>query len=130
MEKRLDDENHLIKLMSKPIKATGKEGYRSNLSFASKFCSSAAKFLKCKTRYSKYDGVVAKALPLYSKVYLNTEYKKKNYFSTSDYDKKYDIYKEYATVIEKIIVEINNLLNKDEVDHIIWYTYKGDEVED
>ncbi len=124
MEKPLTADEHLIFLMSKPMNAKGKSGKRSNLSFASKFCTSAAKFLNCKERYSKYDGVVAKALPLYSKVYLDQDYKK-NYFSTSDCDKKYEIYVEYSKVINGIIDEIKNTLDKDELDHIIWYTYKG-----
>ena len=129
MEKDLKDDSHLIKLMSVPIKANGKDGNRSNLSFASKFCTTAARHLGCPNNYSKYDGVVAKALPLYSKVYLDKQYKK-SYFSTSDINKKYSIYIEYAKVIEDIIVELkkeNISLNKDEIDHIIWYTSKGNE---
>ena len=49
------------------------------LSFASKFCSYASSILGSKIAYSKYDKVVAQALPIYYQVYCEELVRKTEY---------------------------------------------------
>lgn len=120
-------ENHLISLLTKSIPARGKSGERYNLSFASKFCSYASIYLETEVQYSKYDNVVSDALPYYEEVYLGVKRKKAEYKVSQNIPDKYghllNLYDRYSKCIENILAKTN--LNKEELDHIIWYGYKG-----
>lgn len=131
-----DPDNHLIATMCQELPMKGKEGKRSNLSFASKFCSYAAKFLGCKLQYSKYDNVVASHLSEYISFYLKEKVavksikydsQKKNKYPDEQDRLKYvlGIYKAYSGYIERILTSLGNVISKKELDHIIWYGCKG-----
>ena len=126
-EYSINVEDHLISLLTKSIPAKGKNGERYNLSFASKFCSYASIYLGTEVQYSKYDNVVSDALPYYEEVYLGVKRKKTEYKVNQNASDKFsyllDLYKRYSKCIEKILAETD--LNKEELDHIIWYGYKG-----
>ena len=127
---------HLIGLMSVEMPAKGR-GNRSNLSFASKFCSYASIYLRTELEYSKYDNVVASHLGKYISAYL-----KKETVDPADY--RYDsgrknksadrlqytvnIYINYYQLIGCIISSLkeqNVNINRNEFDHIVWYGFKG-----
>ncbi len=131
-----DPDNHLIATMCQELPMKEKEGKRSNLSFASKFCSYAAKFLGCKTLYSKYDNVVASHLSEYVSFYLGEEVEvsrgkynpqKKNKISDEEGRLEYvlGIYKEYYKTIKEIRTSLGEVITLEELDHIIWYGCKG-----
>lgn len=128
------DEKHLINLMNVPLKAAGREGVRFNLSFASKFCSYASKFYKCNIEYPKYDNVVARNLPLYIEAYLGEHVKKLCFLmpgNNTDVESKKSqeslIYRSYWDYIERIIAILphEDVVTKEQFDHIVWYTKKG-----
>ncbi len=72
---------HLIGLMSDELAAKKSGTTRSNLSFASKFCSYASICLKTELEYSKYDNVVASHLSDYIKLYLQDTSTKQNEYN-------------------------------------------------
>ena len=37
-----------------------------------------------------------------------------------------DVFGEYSDCIKRILEKIDYVKNRDELDHIIWYAYKGD----
>lgn len=132
--------HHLIGLMSIDLPAKGKNGERSNLSFASKFCSYASAFLGCRNQYSKYDNVVSEHLKDYVYHYLGEKIKKnkvqyssliKKQYSTADERLNYvlSIYSTYVgyidAIIERLRSDYGTNISKDELDHIIWYGFKG-----
>ena len=132
------DTNHLIGLMSVDLPANGKSGLRSNLSFASKFCAYASIALGCGDLYSKYDNVVSDHLNKYVKYYLRrkiTKYsikcdsqKKRELIPEEKIKYTLDVYNNYSYLIEQIIrqLEMHNInISKSELDHIIWYGFKG-----
>lgn len=131
-----NNKEHLISLISKGLPAKGKVGLRYNISFATKFCAYAANSLDASKRYSKYDDVVSDALPEYSKVYLNEPHRKSQYKIMQHKQKKMnelekhqyrlDVFGEYSDCIKRILEKIDYVINRDELDHIIWYAYKGD----
>ncbi len=127
---------HLIAKISHPLKARGKKkNERYNLSFATKFCAYAAKYFKTNNQYSKYDNVVATALPYYTNLILGaTENKNKYKISDNDNSDKLSVrlttYFDYCKSIDEIIETIKNNggyqdLDKEKLDHIIWYAFKG-----
>lgn len=124
--------NHILAVLTDKIKAKNKDGFRYNLSFASKFCSYASEFLKIDKRYSKYDNIVARALPTYSKIYLGKEesagaFLIQQYRTAEGLHYRLDVYEKYATCIESILAKLKNdgiEISKDELDHIIWYSFK------
>lgn len=60
-----DDDSHLLScMMRKGLKSIKDGSNMYYLSFASKFCSYASSILNSEINYSKYDNVVAKALPI------------------------------------------------------------------
>lgn len=134
---RAGDKNHLISILSQPVPAK-RGGVRCNVSFASKFCNRAAAFFKCNREYSKYDNVVSDALPTYAEIYIGGKYKKSEF--KIDYNKqkklsnadkaryRLSVYEKYIDCIGNIIDELkkgNIQMSRDEVDHIIWYGFKG-----
>lgn len=132
LEQSFDCNNdHPISVLSSGMKAKGKQGVRHNISFASKFCSCAAYYLGLKVSYSKYDNVVSDALPEYARVYLNVSPNKLAYKVKQNAKDKYRhilaVYKKYSDCIESILdtLDLDNKMTKDELDHIIWYGYKG-----
>ena len=112
-----------------------KNGNRFNISFASKFCAYASKFLNCEIEYSKYDNVVSAALPKYVEIYLNEKVKLSEYKISYNNDDSMNtklkrilyIYKKYSIVISKILETIKQdgiEITKEEFDHIVWYGMK------
>lgn len=134
---RINPKDHLIGLMSIEMNAKKKGTKRSNLSFASKFCSYASIFLKTKIEYSKYDNVVASHLGDYIKLYLNDTSTRKNKYKQDATNKKkspdalqytIDIYLTYYKLIGDIINKLKNedvFIDRNEFDHIVWYGFKG-----
>ncbi len=128
---------HLISILTAPIQSKGKDGYRYNLSFATKFCSYAAKHLGATNQYSKYDNVVSDALPSYVNLFLGRKEAKSTYKIKQEWRYKESneqlllrlaLYKKYTDSINAIIIKnapINNELTSEQLDHIIWYTFKG-----
>lgn len=136
LEKDLRDQNHIIAKIAAPIQAKKrKTSDRYNLSFASKFCAYAAKYLKTKQQYVIYDQVIASHLPLYVEAYLSQKSGKKSFDFYSQKNKcikkhqAVDIlgfYREYSNTIEKIIdIVKSQKISKEEFDHIVWYCLKG-----
>ena len=89
--------------------------------------------------YSKYDNVVVTNLPYYIEKYLNKKVKKSEFLinNTSEANKNREDsgdrfkfvlnqYIKYSNAIQEIIntLSIKNL-NKNTLDHIIWYGNKG-----
>lgn len=129
--------NHLLSLLTTKCEAK-KGGARFNLSFASKFCSYASKFLGANNSYSKYDNIVSDALPEYVWIYLREKRKKREYKINTyqnadmneeqDYQYRLDVFYKYSLDIDRIInvlCENGININRDEFDHIIWYGTKG-----
>ena len=129
--------DHLLSLLTTQFESK-KGGTRFNLSFASKFCSYASKFLESDNSYSKYDNVVSDALPEYVWIYLGEKRKKGEYKINThknicinkkeDYKHRLDIFYKYSLDIDRIIKKLSENginINKDEFDHIIWYGTKG-----
>ena len=118
-----------------------------NTSFVSKFLSYCYSYLIGNNNiYSKYDNVLVKYLPIYYAHYKNSENKidknDKNKYILSNLNKEQlrkqgienlkigfaKLYKKYNDDIQEIIDKLkeqNINLTRDEVDHIIWYTLKG-----
>ncbi len=123
--------NHPIVVLTAGIKAKGKDGIRYNISFASKFCSYACAYLNLSISYSKYDNVVSAALPEYELSYLGRTVKKGKYkvkqYVKNRFEHILEVYGNYAECIEAILSTLgdDNEMTKDELDHIIWYGYKG-----
>ncbi len=135
-EFNVDPEGHLIGHMSREISAENKSVNRSNLSFASKFCAYASKYLKCGKEYSKYDNVVASRLDEYISYYLKKSVKVSDIKYSSQKKKKYKkdeeklryvlgIYREYSSYIREIVDSLEFDMSLEEMDHIIWYACKG-----
>ena len=128
---------HLIGLMSVDLEAKKRGTVRSNLSFASKFCSYASIYLRTNLEYSKYDNVVASHLGDYIKLYLNDTSTKTKEFKLDSATKKkssdklqytVDIYIRYYQLIGDIIhlLRENGIqIDRNEFDHIVWYGFKG-----
>ena len=131
-----DDTKHILSILTERI--DDKSGrVRYNLSFASKFCSYGALFLGLSTEYSKYDRIVSENLPIYAKCYLGKKYPA-SYFiidsqqikELSDEEKllyRLKIYREYSDTIKEIIDVLQKdgiCINREELDHIIWYGRK------
>lgn len=125
-----NDEEHILYKLTDKIKAKNRDGYRYNLSFATKFCSYASQFLELGDNYSKYDSVVAKCLPLYSECYLKEKTAKKHFLvkqHKNDLESRLSLYATYSNCINRImaLLEADNItLTRSELDHIIWYCFK------
>lgn len=132
---------HLIGKMSAEIEARRKDQTRSNISFATKFCSYAAYYLfkddkENKVEYSKYDQVVSHALNLYVLAYTEESFPRAHFQISSDrrrrmqgseerLDYTLSVYNEYATRIGKILEKDNEDISRNEFDHIVWYGLKS-----
>lgn len=123
-----------------------KTGYKvNNISFASKFISYARKYLNNNdTSFSKYDKVVAENLSKYQKYYADDGKKvSKSKFLNKSSDRRklktdiekqrytYETYIKYMETIDDIqknLIDENGIkieLTREEIDHVIWYTSKG-----
>lgn len=136
LEKNLMDQNHIIAEIAAPIGAKrGNTSNRYNVSFASKFCAYAAKYLETQQQYVIYDQVIASHLWLYVDAYLCEKLDKKTFDFYSYREKQIkknqpiDIrkfYLDYSQKIEKIIDQVGSQgISKEEFDHIVWYCLKG-----
>lgn len=126
------DDNHLIACMVRKGFKSIKDGSDMYyLSFASKFCSYASAILGSTVAYSKYDKVVAQALPVYYQAYCKEIVRKTEFMVDNSIADKYhnrlEVYEKYSETISQIIAAINksDRLSRDEFDHIIWYGMKG-----
>lgn len=125
-----NDEKHILYKLTDKIKAKNRDGYRYNLSFATKFCSYASQFLEIGDNYSKYDSVVAKCLPLYSECYLKGKTAKNHFLvkqHKNDLESRLSLYATYSAYINRImaLIKADNInLTRSELDHIIWYCFK------
>ena len=118
-------EEHLIAKLSVPLAAKNKASERCNLSFATKFCSYAAHCLGLGDIYSKYDSVVSKKLPDYLEVYGLDDYSKPFSTDGKKHKEKLKVYLQYSEAIEKLIEQVNiPEINRETLDHIIWYANK------
>lgn len=128
---------HLIGLMSDEMAAKKSGTKRSNLSFASKFCSYASIYLKTELEYSKYDNVVASHLGDYIKLYMKDTSTKLNEYKYDSIRKNnskdglqytVNIYVRYFQLIGNIIDVLKEKgikIDRNEFDHIVWYGFKG-----
>ena len=129
---------HLIGIMSVDLPAKKKGTNRSNLSFASKFCSYASICLNTQIEYSKYDNVVASHLKEYVEAYLNRsdikncEFKYDSDRKNKSQDRLHyvtNVYIRYYQLIGEIIdclkQQHNVSISRNEFDHIVWYGFKG-----
>ena len=126
------EKDHLISCMIRTGFKSIKDGSDMYyLSFASKFCSYASSYLGLEIDYSKYDNVVAKALPKYCMTYCNEKVGKTTFLVKNNVTEKYKnrlgVYEKYSQKIAQIIdtLDKNNKLTRDEFDHVIWYGSKG-----
>ena len=106
---------------------------RYNLSFATKFCSSAAKYLQTNIQYPKYDKIVSDALPTYMEYYMNKYLSKNNYKIINQKNipglaNRMTVYSEYYKDINAIVnlpCVQQESITIDDLDQIIWYAFKG-----
>jgi len=139
-----NNSNHLIcKMTEAGMKSIKNETDVFFISFASKFCAYAAIALNVKDsegksiEYSKYDNVVSDHLNVYAKLYLDLPKKptKSSYKIsqiTDNYSLKrekglgvYQRYQETIGAILQRLLQDGILMNRSELDHIIWYCEKG-----
>lgn len=119
------DKDHLVSRLTVPLDAVRKGQKRCNLSFASKFCSYAAKFLDLPIEYSKYDGIVSENLPAYVNVYLQMAMGSRFFLCPAEsYSSKLETYEKYSDYIGRVIQASGGCVNREEFDHIVWYAFK------
>ena len=124
--------SHLLECLTDAIQAKGKKTPRFNLSFATKFCFYASKWLNAGNEYSKYDNVVAEALPTYYDYYKGNKpgTTKKSAFklqSKMNLQERISVYAKYSECIGEILSELKDLnivLSREDFDEIVWYTNK------
>lgn len=108
-----------------------KKRSRINISFATKFIYHVSKIKGtiAHQKYSKYDSKVAECLPDYMEAYCNEkhtieEFKRKN----NNINNIWDMYLNYNECITRLIEQANKThccsFERDEIDHLIWYTHK------
>ena len=131
---------------------------RSNFSFATKFCHYYSYYIfkgNCRDNYSIFDNVLKNALPLYLKHFniclqeyyqegmsskINKIIKSNRYLDFLKYigDSTYDDdeltkgkkYKIYLDIITNIIDKSEQKISRNGFDHLLWYYYKGREIND
>lgn len=124
--------NHIIAYLTDP----GQNG-SCTISLASKFCSYACEYFGLDKSYSKYDTIVSDNLKYYIDAYLTDEqelsndYKKfrgsKFKVNSQGFERSLKVYQAYSYFIERIIETLavkKVSINKNELDHIIWYSKK------
>lgn len=96
------------------------------ISFSSKFCTYMSRYMFNNDSYSIYDNVLIKILPYYYYQYIGENIK-----ITSNKIKK-NGYTWYSSIIEKIIEKVkekeNYNISRKDLDHLLWYYYKGDKL--
>lgn len=108
----------LINLIAQKTSSPNGKRYRTNLSFASKFCHYACFYLFAgleeQDNYSIYDNVLKKVLPLYAKKFgINCTKNDLNNYSN------------YRTIVDEIIKKSNSNISRNGFDHLLWYYHKG-----
>lgn len=96
------------------------------ISFASKFCTYMSRYMFNSDKFSIYDGVVSKILPYYYYQYVR---KDKKIRVTNNMIKKngYEWYIGFIDeIIEKVEEKENYKISRKDLDHLLWYYYKGD----
>ena len=109
---------------------------RKNFSFASKFCTYAARYALPAPQndgYCIYDQVLSEVLPYYAYRYLGERHiAKKNSIIGLEIAEKCD-YKGYIDLIDRIIAaasqETGYTISHKDFDHLLWYYYKGNQKE-
>lgn len=96
------------------------------ISFASKFCAYMSRYMFDSDKFCIYDGVVSKILPYYYYEYVENN---KKITVTNNMVKK-NGYGWYINFVDEIIDNVKkeekyNITRKD-LDHLLWYYYKGD----
>lgn len=107
----------LIRILSEKTEASKKA--RCNLSFASKFCHYACRYMfegqPEQDNFSIYDSIVKKALPIYCELY---GLKKRSRKALRDYGA-------YRETVDQIIHASGGKISRNGFDHLVWYFFKG-----
>ena len=106
--------------------ATNSIANRYIISFASKFCTYMSRYMFDDDKFSIYDGIMASILPYYYFKYVNNEEK----ITINNNKIKIKGYQWYRTIIDNIIKgtleKEKYLISREDLDHLLWYYYKGD----
>ena len=116
------------------------ENKRYIISFASKFCTYMSRYMYNKDNFSIYDKVIKNILPYYYYKYVNKniKYKIENNKKLTIIDtnnkkneenKKKKSYGDYNKLIIDILKSeevVKEKISRKDLDHILWYYYKGD----
>ncbi|MDR0933025.1 MAG: hypothetical protein LBM70_08425 [Victivallales bacterium] len=127
LEKPVESDFELIKIISEKTSAPDPKRSRENLSFASKFCHYACFYMfegePEQDNYSILDSVVIKVLPDYIEYF---GVKKSDFTSSSSNfkGKKYEYYKIYQKTIDEIIEKSGGEISRNGFDHLLWYYFK------
>lgn len=104
---------------------------RYNVSFASKYCTFASRYVLKEDNYVIYDSVIADAIPYYAYYYLNENYLRRTRSMWPELIKSQNGYDDYRKLIKRIIVaakeDTGYGMSAAEFDSAIWYYYKGNE---
>ncbi|MBR2588671.1 MAG: hypothetical protein IKD77_05675 [Bacilli bacterium] len=96
------------------------------ISFASKFCTYMSRYMFNDDKFSIYDGIMARILPYYYFMYVDN--KKRVVINNKIMKKKG--YEWYSSLIKQVIkqtkVKENYQISRKDLDHLLWYYYKGD----
>lgn len=96
------------------------------ISFASKFCTYMSRYMFNDDKFSIYDGIIASILPYY--YYKYGDDKEKIIINNKIMQKKG--YQWYSSIIDTVIKGATNIekyeISRKDLDHLLWYYYKGD----
>jgi len=96
------------------------------ISFASKFCTYMSRYMFNDDKFSIYDGIMANILPYY--YYKYSDDKEKILINNKIMQKKG--YQWYSSIIDIVIEGVKNRegyeISRKDLDHLLWYYYKGD----
>ncbi len=108
----------LFNIISAKTSYAGGIKYRTNQSFASKFCHYACFYMfsgeNVQDNYSIYDNVLKKILPLYAKKYC-----------IPCITNNLEDYSYYRDIVDKILEKSGNKISRNGFDHLLWYYHKG-----
>lgn len=96
------------------------------ISFASKFCTYMSRYMFNDDKFSIYDGIMASILPYYYYRYSNDKEK----IIITNKKIQNNGYQWYSSIIDSVIKGAKNTENyeisRKDLDHLLWYYYKGD----